>query len=233
MKSSEPLPAFEPKPTLTSEYREVLVAFVVIALAVAITAHLLPGPIQQYAYSIVLAAMVYLPVMRGDRRRRPLEQYGITFKGWKSAVLIALLCMAIVFPIFIFGNHIWKAWIFGKSFSFALPEKALLAIWFEQTILIALPEEFFYRGWMQSVMLRRWTAKRKILGAGFGIAIVFTSLLFAIGHLAAIPSPFRLAVFFPSLLFGWLRVRTGSLIAPILVHGASNLLMSVLVASYH
>jgi membrane protease YdiL (CAAX protease family) len=42
----------------------------------------------------------------------------------------------------------------------------------------------------------------------------------------------RLATFFPSLLFGALRDRTGSIVAPILVHVACNLFMEITVRAY-
>jgi hypothetical protein len=53
-------------------------------------------------------------------------------------------------------------------------------------------------------------------------------MVFAISHLIAIPSGDRLAVFFPSLLFGWLRDRTGSIAGSVVAHALSNVLMQVL-----
>ncbi|MFI5301533.1 MAG: type II CAAX prenyl endopeptidase Rce1 family protein, partial [Polyangiales bacterium] len=43
-------------------------------------------------------------------------------------------------------------------------------------------------------------------------------------HLATVHDPARLAVFFPSLLFGWMRARTGGIGAGIAFHAACNLL---------
>ena len=43
--------------------------------------------------------------------------------------------------------------------------------------------------------------------------------------------PWRLATFFPGLLFGWLRARTGNVVAPAVAHALSNLLLVVLDAS--
>ncbi len=34
----------------------------------------------------------------------------------------------------------------------------------------------------------------------------------------------RLAVFFPSLAFGWLRSATGSIVAPVFFHASCNLI---------
>jgi membrane protease YdiL (CAAX protease family) len=55
-----------------------------------------------------------------------------------------------------------------------------------------------------------------------------TSAIFAVGHLLTEPNPSRLAVFFPSLLFGWMRARTGGIGASVLFHAACNLFVSFL-----
>jgi membrane protease YdiL (CAAX protease family) len=96
-------------------------------------------------------------------------------------------------------------------------------------LVIALPEETFYRGFVQARLAPLFRRRVRILGADVGGHVVIASALFALSHLVAIPAPFRLAVFFPGLLFGWLRERTGSLVAPIVLHCASNVLLAVLV----
>jgi len=97
-----------------------------------------------------------------------------------------------------------------------------------QLLLVALPEEIFYRGYLQTRLQGRLGVRYRVLGGDVGPALWLTSALFAIGHLVAIPAPGRLAVFFPSLLFGWLRDRTGSVTWPILLHALSNLLLALL-----
>jgi membrane protease YdiL (CAAX protease family) len=65
-----------------------------------------------------------------------------------------------------------------------------------------------------------------------GWALVVSSALFAVSHVAVIPNPQRLAVFFPALLFGWMRARTGSIAAGAAFHALCNLLSDVLHTSY-
>ena len=62
--------------------------------------------------------------------------------------------------------------------------------------------------------------------------MVVTSAVFALGHLATVPEPARLAVFFPSLAFGWLRARTGGIGAGVLYHASCNLFASFLGRGY-
>ena len=103
----------------------------------------------------------------------------------------------------------------------------LMFLWV-QLLLVALPEELFYRGYLQTRLQQLFGRRLVIFGGDVGPAVLVTSAVFALGHLIAIPAPGRLAVFFPSLLFGWLRDRTGSIVPGIVFHALSNLLLAVL-----
>ena len=56
--------------------------------------------------------------------------------------------------------------------------------------------------------------------------------LFAAGHLCTEFNPGRLAVFFPALVFGFLRARTRGVGAGIVFHALCNLFASYLGQSY-
>ena len=71
-----------------------------------------------------------------------------------------------------------------------------------------------------------------VLGAKVGWALLVSSALFALGHLLVIPNPQRLAVFFPALVFGWMRARTGSIAAGATFHALCNVVSDVLHTSY-
>jgi uncharacterized protein len=45
--------------------------------------------------------------------------------------------------------------------------------------------------------------------------------------------PWRLGTFFPGLLFGWLRERTGNVAGSVVLHALSNLFLQVLEASFY
>jgi membrane protease YdiL (CAAX protease family) len=99
-------------------------------------------------------------------------------------------------------------------------------------LVVALPEEAFFRGYLQTSLDDRWGTPWKILGARLGLSLVVTSATFALGHLAALPYLARLAVFFPSLLFGYLRTRSGGVGAPLLFHAVCNVFAAWLAAAY-
>lgn len=122
----------------------------------------------------------------------------------------------------------------GTGGEHELPYTASKGLWWifmflwVQLLLVALPEELFYRGYLQTRLQQLIGRRLVIFGGDVGPAIIVTSAVFALGHLIAIPAATRLAVFFPSLLFGWLRDRTGSIIPGIVVHALSNLLLALL-----
>lgn len=117
-----------------------------------------------------------------------------------------------------------------------IPLSARWVLWavLLQLLLVSLPEEFFFRGYLQ----RRFDElrPRRILFRIGPIEIsqthLIVSALFALTHVILTPWPSRLAVFFPSLLFCWLRDRTDGLAAPILFHAACNLMVQLAAAHY-
>ncbi|MBV70149.1 MAG: hypothetical protein CMH52_02280 [Myxococcales bacterium] len=102
-----------------------------------------------------------------------------------------------------------------------------------QFLLVALPEEVFYRGYLQTRLEQLFPKQRRILGVDVSLMSLFlTSLIFAVGHYVTIPSPHRLAVFFPSLLFGWMRKASGGILAPLIFHALCNLVVEFASMNY-
>jgi membrane protease YdiL (CAAX protease family) len=170
-----------------------------------------------------------------------------TWRAFGRGALVALAAAAVVFPAFAAGFWAYAELLprlpeglaralapYGgvPRFTPRLPDRlALLAL--VQLVVVALPEEMFYRGWMQTAWARRDPARGvTVLGARLGAGFVWTQLLFAAGHLVVL-QPWRLGTFFPGLLFGWLRERTGSVAAPVVLHALSNLFIATLEASFY
>jgi membrane protease YdiL (CAAX protease family) len=112
-----------------------------------------------------------------------------------------------------------------------LPEHFALSA-LNQLVVVAIPEEIFFRGYLLVRLERVWRPTRRLWGAPVGQALLVTSALFALGHLAVVPSPQRLAVFFPALVFGWMRGRTGSIAVGATFHALCNVVADVLHTSY-
>jgi len=91
-----------------------------------------------------------------------------------------------------------------------------------QIFYVAVGEELFFRGYLQSNLTRVLPARGNV------DAVIASSLVFALAHVIVWGSGTAWLVFFPGLLMGWLRARTDSLLAPILFHGLANVGYAVL-----
>jgi membrane protease YdiL (CAAX protease family) len=199
---------------------------------------------------------VLLPERRLRARGEGWEDYGAGFlstggTGRASELGLGawqgLLACALCFPLFVaafvgFTELLPRLpaglasaitpYLGAPAFSFRLPESLALALVL-QLLVVALPEELFYRGWLQTAWSRLEPGRGvTVLGARLGHGFFATQALFAAGHLVS-GQPWRLATFFPGLLFGWLRARTGSVVAPVVAHALSNLLIQTLERSFY
>ncbi len=146
-----------------------------------------------------------------------------------AAIKSALFASILIFPLFILGFVFW--WHPLHSFHFRAPQSwndELLG----QALVVALPEEAFYRGYLMNAFDQTSRRRWRLLGADVGPSLFWSSALFAIGHFATEPNPARLAVFFPAILFGWLRIRTGGIGAGIVFHVLCNVFASILGRGY-
>ena len=99
-------------------------------------------------------------------------------------------------------------------------------------LVVALPEEFLYRGFVQQRLNRVLTRRVTILGTKVGLAVLITAALFALGHFLTDMRVDRLATFFPALVFGWLKERRGSIVGPVLFHASANVFSDILTEGY-
>jgi membrane protease YdiL (CAAX protease family) len=143
----------------------------------------------------------------------------------------ALAVVAVVFPPFALGYVLWYQPAAG--FAFELPPEPMRLV-AAQLFAVALPEEAFFRGYLQSRLTEAWPATRRFLGASMSVrALVVQAALFALIHFAFEPRPERLAVFFPALVFGWMRARRGGIGAGMVFHAACNVYAEILWRGFH
>ncbi len=157
----------------------------------------------------------------------PIEPKRLLREGAR-AVLVSLVLLLLIASPFALGFKLW----FDKS---SVDVTRIMPSWDAaagQLLVIAFPEEAFYRGYLQTRLDVHFPRTVNILGLHVSLGVVITSAVFAIGHFATIPSPARLAVFFPSLLFGALRKREGGIGAAVLLHAMCNLLSAAVAAGF-
>jgi membrane protease YdiL (CAAX protease family) len=201
-------------------------------------------------HALIAAVFLYLPTLLLLRRREDFARYGLTITPLGRGLLTFGIASLIVFPAFALGLYGYYQVICAMARArYPLPAqlRALCgrfvgswrrARWrlppsfsqmvLAQLVVVGLPEEYFFRGYLQTRLEDRWPSRRRLLGAAVGPGLLLASLLFALGHLLVDFNPLRLAVFFPALLFGWMRQSTGSILAGLLFHAASNLVSELL-----
>jgi len=197
----------------------------VLVLALGLTELVLmvkSRPIAQYADLILAGIWLYLPLIFILARKESLKHFAISnLNFWLSLKWLSLVSI-IVFPAFYALCAIGALKIFHYRFELTLP-KNILSLMIGQLLLVSLPEEWFFRGYLQGRLNQFWSKSWKFLGAEIGPGLLLSALLFALAHFSIRQTPDRFLVFFPALVFGWLREKTNSLLAPVLFHFISNL----------
>jgi membrane protease YdiL (CAAX protease family) len=152
-------------------------------------------------------------------RRGTFSAFGL------SAMVLIAVTLGVLVP-YAFGYRWWRNLMGPVQWAYAW--QGMFRDAPGQVLMVALPEEAFFRGYLQTALDRQFVTKVRVFGAQVGFGLLISSAVFALGHVLTRPHPERLAVFVPSLLFGWMRARTGGVGAPILFHAACNLLAAAL-----
>jgi len=220
--------------------REALLVWgAVIGLLAAIQVAALAVPVlRQIVGAVAVGAFLYAPVRPLERRGQDAHDAGWRFDRLRADLGWALVACAVILPPFTLG-FVWfvhelprlppaigsrLAPYIGSAHALRFTLGA--APWDTVGRLlgnaaVAFAEEFFYRGYVTMRFEERWPPAKRILGAPMGRAAIFAAALFALGHLLE-PAPWRLAVFFPALVFAWLRARTGTIAGAAICHFVFN-----------
>jgi membrane protease YdiL (CAAX protease family) len=183
---------------------------------------------------VVGVVFIALPVLVLDRRGRPYQRYGMRFQKLHLDLLWTLCVAAVTFvPIALVAPHVWEiVWHTQlRPWRFVVP-KGFFEVALSHLLVVALPEEVFYRGYLLGRLDDIFPQKITLLGARVGWSLPLQAALFALGHFLVDFNPGRLMVFFSALAFGWLKARRQSLGAPVLFHAASNIFMQLFLAGY-
>lgn len=213
--------------------------------------------VQANLHGAIAVVFLYVPALASRLSKRPFDYRaaGLRLQPIGLSLWVTLLAMAIAWPLFFaaflaFYSYVcapgapaiaqlWaemfapicSRWLGVEGASFRLPPGfALLTL--SQLVVVAIPEELFFRGYLLERFEARWPSTRVLFGARVGWPLLASSALFAMGHVLVDFDIQRLAVFLPGLAFGWMRARTGSIAAGALFHALCNLLSEVLHTSF-
>jgi uncharacterized protein len=231
------------QPWRPSAVQEVVILWAVGFLGIIVSFLLFGG--TSIPKLVATVGFLYLPLIAMRWRDEDYRDYGLSLRAWRQDLKLFLVLSLIVGPLFFGAFFAWVEIVphlppelarfltphsgpghFSPRLPPRFPEWVI-----DQLFVVALPEEFFYRGYMQTRLRDAWPQGRKVLGARLGPAFWLTPVLFALGHLAIFQA-WRLSVFFPALLFGWMRERTGTVVGAALFHAACNLFVHFLEVSF-
>lgn len=165
--------------------------------------------------------LIYVPVLMLWVRKERMDFFEGSFSELARSIGWCLLLAAIVFPLIEIGDRWFQGQFFHRHYVGGHYDGLLKAGLF-QFLLVAIPEEFFYRGYMQTMFNRIWGKPARLLGTAVGWALPFTCFLFALSHSMIVLRWWHFSIFFPALAFGWLREKTGAITAGALFHALCN-----------
>lgn len=181
-----------------------LVAYVAVIAAIIISRTAIS---HEYALLLSAGFMLWIPFLfdRGATDVLRFDPRGLV----RGAVISIALLFLYLACLYLFSAYL------GKTVKFVEPTVLLVLT---HLVAIAFPEEFFFRGYLQ-----------RTLGGGWG-AVVAASALFASAHLLVICvfsgggyCAQNALTFFPSLVMGYLYMRTGNIWSSVFFHFAANI----------
>lgn len=191
--------------------------------------------IGEWLSLITAVILVYPAALHVLKKRLPVKFFERNLREIFYSLKIFLITALIIFPPFLLAAHLYQTQVFGlhlEAYRFFLKGSMVLF----QIFMVALPEEFFFRGYLQTRLKTKFSKTFRPFGLEalrVPTAVPLTCLIFAASHSFITFQWWHFAIFFPSLVFGWLREKTGGLIAPILFHASCNVLVAILGRVYH
>ena len=193
--------------------------------------------LHELVLGFVPLLFVYVPVWLCDWRGVDSWGYQLSIpafrdgKSWGKAFLFCLCMNLLLWPWYAPLYHYWIGMIAGKTFIGTLPQDLWLTVAYH-FFYVAIPEEFFYRGYMQTRLDEYYPKNISIFGTSIGKGLVYSSILFAFGHSIVQLQWWHFAIFFPSLIFGWMRERSGGILAGAMFHACCNVGITILDTMY-
>jgi membrane protease YdiL (CAAX protease family) len=218
-------PDNSPKPASWSEIGGVYLLSIALIGVILLVGQ---GPLKEYRGGLVGAVYLFLPTFICRRQLLAVEEYAPLERPSPRAILLPLGFALLFFPLFWFVGG-WLGLV-APFRSLALPDEFGLLL-LTQFLVVALPEELFFRGYIQRRMDDLLPPRWRLFGVTVGPSLVLSSVCFALAHFVSPPNPARLLTFFPGLAFAFLRAATGGVWAGVLFHGLCNLYVEVLSAS--
>lgn len=192
------------KRSLSKNLAVPLVAYAAVIAAIIVSRTAIS---REYALLLSAAVMLWVPFLL-DRHSANVLKFELRGLLRGAGISIAVLFLYLA-CLYLLSSYL------GKTVKFLEPVPLFMLM---HLVAIAFPEEFFFRGYIQ-----------RTLGGGWS-AIIAASVLFALAHILVIcvfagggVCGQNALTFFPSLVMGYLYMRTGTIWSSVFFHFAANI----------
>ena len=197
-------------------------------------------------YHLDLAATCFIPVVLANL---PFG-LGIDHTSWGGALLLAAVQVGLLFALGWLLRNKAPAGSLGLLGAGVLLMPSLtspagasagkaVALFLTYAFFVGFGEEIIYRGYMQSRLNEVFGKPYRFFGVAFGWGAIVTAVLFGLTHVGILSwilgrsTQITLAwgfwTIFSGLVFGFVREKSGSILAPALLHGLPQAIATVMV----
>lgn len=173
---------------------------------------------------------------------------GVDHTTWGGALILAAIQAGLLFALAILLQKkpglagvglmgLSFALLPGLSQSGGLTVGKALATFLTYALFVGFGEEIIYRGYMQSRLNEVFGKPYRFFGVAFGWGAIITALIFGLTHVGLLrwmlgdaSGPiwaWGLWTFFGGLVFSFVREKSGSILAPALLHGLPQAIATV------
>jgi len=178
---------------------------------------------------LVAAALIPTAIKRGR-----FAEMGFSIKQIGPTLLVLCRICVIVFSALFVGLWLLKSRGLGLPLRPVSPQGQGWVSWLlYQFMYVAVAEEVFFRGYVQTNILRLTNASKSVQCRLWKwISIALSAACFSVAHIIVRGNVLLVLTFLPGLILGWLFIRTRSLLAPILFHGLANACYCLMAAAF-
>ncbi len=203
--------------------REAFIAWLIVILASRLAHSFGSIPIIGNNASLITASLLlYVPIFIFVYKKERIGFVDSSLKDIRNSLKVFLILSLAVFPVVLAGNHFYQSLIWDHSYKPSV-DFNWGGFFFYELVLVAFPEEFFFRGYLQERLKKISEKKWNFLKVPIGPSFFVVSFVFALSHSLIQVQWWHLFIFFPGIAFGWLKEKTKAITAPILFHTACNL----------
>jgi membrane protease YdiL (CAAX protease family) len=198
---------------------------------------------ENLKYHLDIAGACFIPVVLASM---PFG-LGVDHKSWSGAVLLAAVNAALLFALALILRKKPSPASLGMAISAiilmpglnqasgSLVGKATI-LFLTYALFVGFGEEILYRGYMHSRLNEAFGKPYQFFGVPFGWGGIITALLFGLTHVgilrwilglsSEVTWAWGLWTIFSGLVFGYVREKSGSILAPALLHGLPQAIAS-------